>query len=515
MPDKEYRQVYGKGRDQMIEETKAELRSALKTKDKALAKTIFEKLKKVYIGDDIFWANEVGSNIFVATVMGIFVIILIATIVLSELGVYTFNNDVLVPTMNVINAFLILGMILCFAFKGERHWIKYMMMVMLCIVVGALSTFLGFRSVIALSIPVIISSKYMSEAFTKVISVISAICMLAGTLLSAIWGISLDLNNVALNKGVSILFDTSIKYNISADMISRHDYVMNLLLRSFMPNFFQFLLIAYICCVLAKWGHKIIIDQDVASKEFARVDTELSLASNIQNSILPNIFPPFPDREEIDIFATMDAAKEVGGDFYDFFLIDEDHLALVIADVSDKGVPAALFMMIGKALIKSQAMLKKGPGEVLEAVNNQLCENNEVGLFISAWIGILNLKTGEIVASSAGHEYPAVLRKGAYTYEKQRAGLVLAGVEEMKYPEYTIKLEPGDSIFLYTDGVTEATNVDDELFGKDRVLVVLNKHQAEDQKTLLASVRADIDAFVGKASQHDDITMVGVRYRGL
>lgn len=514
MPEQEYLRVYGKNREQMVKETQTELRSAMKKKDKALAKALFEKLKKVYIGDDIFWANEVGTNIFVATIMGLFCIILLVTMVLSEVGVYKFNNDVLVPTINIINAFLFLGMILCFVFKGEKHWIKYMMMVMLCIVIGALVSFLGYRAVISLSIPVVISSKYLSEAFTKFISVVSGICMFVGTLLSAFLGLSVDLNFVSLKSDVSLVFDSAIKNNIARDQIAMNDYITNLMLRGFLPNFLQFLLICYICCILAKWGHKTIIDQAETTKEFARVDTELNLAKDIQTNILPSIFPPFPDKPEVDIYATMNAAKEVGGDFYDFFLVDDNHLAIVVADVSDKGVPAALFMMIGKALIKSQTMLKKGPAEVLEIVNNQLCENNEVGLFITAWIGILDIRTGEIIASNAGHEYPAVATKDGYSFIKHKAGFVLAGVEDMTYEEYKIQLEPGDSIFLYTDGVTEATNEEEQLFGKDRVLEVLNRHIKDDQKELLHAVRAEIDAFVGKASQHDDITMIGLNYRG-
>lgn len=324
--------------------------------------------------------------------------------------------------------------------------------------------------------------------------------MLLATVFFAIYGVSVDQNFVVMGS------DSAVVTN---------EYIRNLLLRGFLPNILQFLLIAYICCVLAKWGHKTLIDQAEAAKKFARVDTELGIAKEIQTTILPCIFPPFPDRSEFDIYATMAAAKEVGGDFYDFFLVDDDHLAIVVADVSDKGIPAALFMMIGKALIKSQTMLKKGPGEVLEIVNNQLCENNEVGLFISAWLGILDIKTGKIIASNAGHEYPAVKTGNEYKFIKHKPGFVLAGVEGTKYEEYEIQLNPGDGIFLYTDGVTEATNEDKNMFGKDALLASLNGRVTESQAALLQDVRADIDAFVGKASQHDDITMVGLNYIGI
>ena len=244
-----------------------------------------------------------------------------------------------------------------------------------------------------------------------------------------------------------------------------------------------------------------------AEKE--RIGAELDVAARIQANMLPSIFPPFPDRKEIDIYATMTPAKEVGGDFYDFFLVDDDHLALVMADVSGKGMPAALFMVIAKTLLKNRAQMGASPKEVLESVNNQLCENNESEMFVTVWLGIYQLSTGKLTAANAGHEYPAIRRKGSgFELFKDRHGLVLAGMENSRYREYELTLLPGEAIFVYTDGVAEATDQEDALFGTDRMLLALNRCPDVSAQETLAQVKEEIDRFVGEAPQFDDITML-------
>ncbi len=247
-----------------------------------------------------------------------------------------------------------------------------------------------------------------------------------------------------------------------------------------------------------------------AEKE--RIGAELGVATHIQASMLPCIFPAFPGRPEFDIYATMQPAKEVGGDFYDFFLVDEDHLALVIADVSGKGVPAALFMVIAKTLLKNVAQAGLSPKAVLEKVNDQLCENNEAEMFVTVWLGILEISTGKLTCANAGHEYPAIRRSGGdYELVKDKHGFVLAGMEGARYREYELQLNPGDSLYVYTDGVAEATDAGDTLYGTDRMLSALNRLRDDPPETLLPGVKADIDAFVGAAPQFDDITMLGLR----
>ena len=244
-----------------------------------------------------------------------------------------------------------------------------------------------------------------------------------------------------------------------------------------------------------------------AEKE--RIGAELDVAARIQANMLPGIFPPFPDRKEIDIYATMTPAREVGGDFYDLFLVDDDHLALVMADVSGKGVPAALFMVIAKTLLKNRAQMGVSPKEVLESVNNQLCENNESEMFVTVWLGIYQLSTGKLVAANAGHEYPAIRRReGGFELFKDRHGFVLAGMENSRYREYELTLLPGEAIFVYTDGVAEATDSENNLFGTDRMLQALNRHPGTSAQETLMQVKEEIDRFVGEVPQFDDITML-------
>ncbi len=250
-----------------------------------------------------------------------------------------------------------------------------------------------------------------------------------------------------------------------------------------------------------------------AEKE--RIGAELNIAAQIQADMLPRIFPPFPDHKDFDIFASMDPAKEVGGDFYDFFLVDDDHLCMVMADVSGKGVPAALFMVIAKTLIKNRAMLGESPSDILYNVNNQLCDGNEAELFVTVWLAILDLTTGKGIAVNAGHEHPALRRAGGrYELVEYRHSLAVAAMEGVRFRQHEFQLNPGDSIFVYTDGVPEATSAANELFGSERMLLALNSNPDAEPEQILKNVRMRVDAFVGSAPQFDDMTMLSLHYKG-
>ena len=263
---------------------------------------------------------------------------------------------------------------------------------------------------------------------------------------------------------------------------------------------------------LSKRTRDYIVQITRITAEKERIGAELELATKIQADMLPNIYPAFPDREEFDIYATMTPAKEVGGDFYDFFLIDDDHLGLVMADVSGKGVPAALFMMMSKILVNNYAMMGESPARVLEQVNNQICKNNDEEMFVTVWFGVLEISTGKVTAANAGHEYPMVKKAdGSFELFKDKHGFVIGGMEGMPYKEYEFTLEKGGVLFLYTDGVAEATNAGNELFGTDRMLEALNANSETDPKTLLNNMKEAVDGFVGDAPQFDDLTMLGVK----
>ncbi|MBR3239747.1 MAG: serine/threonine-protein phosphatase, partial [Oscillospiraceae bacterium] len=256
------------------------------------------------------------------------------------------------------------------------------------------------------------------------------------------------------------------------------------------------------------------VERVTAEKE--RIGTELELATRIQADMLPNIFPAFPERSEFDIYAKMDPAREVGGDFYDFFLVDEDHLCMVMADVSGKGVPAALFMMATKIILSNNAKQGKSPAQILADTNAAICANNREEMFVTVWIGVLELSTGKLTAANAGHEYPALRRPGGgFELVEDPHGFVLGGLGGMKYREYELTLEPGSKLFVYTDGVPEATDAEEQMFGTERMMEALNREPERRPEEILAGVRAAVDAFVGEAEQFDDLTMLCVEYRGM
>ena len=254
--------------------------------------------------------------------------------------------------------------------------------------------------------------------------------------------------------------------------------------------------------------------QDITADR-EKIAAELNVAKRIQAEMLPNEFPAFPDRKDFDLYATMNPAKQVGGDFYDFFMVDDNHLALVIADVSGKGVPASLFMVNSKTRIQNQAILGGTPGTILEKVNDQLSKGNESGFFVTVWLAIIDLTTGKGVSANAGHEHPVIRHaNGEYELVEYHHAPMVGIMEGLSFAEREFELLPGDRIFVYTDGVPEATNAHDELFGTERMLKALNSHREDNLQDLLPHLKEDIDTFVGDAVQFDDITMLAFDYYG-
>ena len=254
---------------------------------------------------------------------------------------------------------------------------------------------------------------------------------------------------------------------------------------------------------------------ETITSEKQRIESELDMARRIQLSMMPNLFPPFPERKEFYLHAYVDPAREVGGDFYDYFFIDDDHLCLVIADVSGKGVPAALFMMAAKIILKSSAMQGKSPAEILTATNRAICENNPQDMFVTVWLGVLELSTGNLTAVNAGHEYPAVKRAdGRFEVIKTKHSLFIGGMDDVTYKEYELNLKPGDKIFVYTDGLPEATDSAGEMLGMDRMTDALNEYLDEKPRPLIEGMRESVNKFVKDAEQFDDITMMCLEYAG-
>ena len=257
------------------------------------------------------------------------------------------------------------------------------------------------------------------------------------------------------------------------------------------------------------------IEQENRRKEQERIAEELKTAREVQANSLPSVFPPFPDRREFSLYASMTPAKEVGGDFYDFFMTDSDHLALVIADVSGKGVPAALFMMVSKSLIKNELLSGYDPAAALTRVNQQLCEHNSSQMFVTVWLAVVELSTGKGLACNAGHEHPAFRRAGGdFELLKYKHGMFIDIARKAKYQNREFELHPGDSIFVYTDGIPEATAAENEMFGEERLVSALNDCPDRGPKEMIRWVKRSVDSFVGEAEQFDDLTMLCLEYRG-
>lgn len=248
-------------------------------------------------------------------------------------------------------------------------------------------------------------------------------------------------------------------------------------------------------------------------KNKEKIESELKIANKIQASMLPRIFPPYPDREEFDIYASMTPAREVGGDFYDFYLIDEDRVAIIIGDVSGKGVPAALFMVIAKTLIKNEAQRGLAPDQILYNVNNTLCKDNEELLFVTSFVGILNLKENKLEYSNAGHNPPILKRaQGYFDYISLKSGFVLGGMENFEYQLEEMSFKPGDIIYVYTDGITEAMNQNREQFSEERLLETLNNIEEDELEFIERNIKKAVNDFSGDAPQYDDYTMIMLKY---
>lgn len=471
-----------------------------------------EAIMNETLHSDIFVINEKKANRYTAFCTLIAAVVAVLMWLLNLCGFFIVDQQLMNIAMPAGVALFLLPSLLIRVCSGESKLLKYAIMCCFLIGIGILNSALTIQLVLAWSCPVILSCHYYSPKFTHFTLAGVLLCMLCATYIGLYCGVW-DAN---MMRALELPGNATVRAEFIRAATAAGD---NLLLRIF--NFYYIpraaiVIVVYLISVtLSKRTHGLLKQQEEDNREKERIGAELNVATQIQASILPCVFPAFPEYEEFDIYASMDPAKEVGGDFYDFFLVDPDHLALVMADVSGKGVPAALFMMITKTLLKNAAQSGLCPGAVLETVNNQLLENNEAGMFVTVWLGIYEISTGRLTAANAGHEYPAVKRVGgSFTLFKDKHGFVMGGMEDVTYREYELTLHAGDILFLYTDGVAEATNKEKQLYGTDRMLDALNKKENADSRELLLTVRADIDLFVGEAEQFDDITMLALKIKG-
>lgn len=478
----------------------------------------FKDYFKIYDSEEtkaVFEKNEYDSNRLSLWVIFFCALILIVAWILNLADVFSVSKQRMTFLSILGLAEFAVPVILYFKFNGRKRWLKYVMIIALLCVCTQLFGILNHNVILIMILPVLLSGRYFSKGFTVMISILSVVLLAAASVTSVLYGI-IDLNFFPrIEDGTVIVIQNGLRSSVTALETDSAKAVLWMLINGFLPRLLVFTVISFIAVYIAKHGHDMVLSQDEISRASANVKSELNTATQIQNSMVPNIFPAFPDRKEFDIFAAMYTAKEVGGDFYDFFLTDEKHLALVIADVSGKGVPAALFMMASKILISDRTLMGGSPAEILEFVNNRICSNNQADMFISVWLGIMDLETGVVTASNAGHEYPAIYRNGEkFTVMKDKHDFVIGGLDGIPYNTYEFKLNKGDALFLYTDGVPEANNSKNELFGVDRMTAALNISSAGTPEEIVTNVKNEVNKFTGDSTQFDDFTMLCIRYNG-
>ena len=444
-----------------------------------------------------FTQNEKEANRYSARCLQVLAIIVAIVWLLNVVGIFTVPIDVMTIAAPASMAVFLIPTVLCRFLWKKPYQLKYF--IMLCCVLGItiLSSALPKHSIVAWAAPIILACHYYSKRLSWGTLAASVVCMAVSLVVATYFG---EWDPYLLR---------SLPYEGERQITGTMLYQGMLFYT--LPRCMILVGLNFACATLATRTRKLLELQVKESAEKHRIESELNVATQIQTSMLPT---NFPEREEINLYASMSPAREVGGDFYDFFMVDDRHLAIVMADVSGKGVPAALFMVIGKTLVKDHTQPDRDLGEVFSRVNNLLCESNSEGLFITAFEGVLDLVTGEFNFVNAGHEMPMISRGGkAFEAHKIRPGFVLAGMEDVRFRAGSLTLEPGDKLFQYTDGVTEATNAHDELYGMQRLTAALTANSGRTAQEILPAIRADIDAFVGDAPQFDDITMLCLEYR--
>ena len=446
-----------------------------------------------------FAENEKEANIYAARCMRVLAIVIAVILVLNAFGVFIVPKTIM-AIAGVGGIVLMLLPSLLLRLIKNKNSPRLKLYIMLCCILGItlLSAALPSHAIMAWAVPLVLGCHYYSKRFSYGLLAVSVVCMAVSLLIGTYVG----------------EWDSNLLKALETDgpRVVTGDTIRRVVLFYILPRSLILCGVTIICSTLADRTRKLLERQIRDSADKQQIASELSVATHIQTSMLPRVFP---EQEEFDIYAIMNPAKEVGGDFYDFFMVDEDHLAVVVADVSGKGVPAALFMVIAKTLINDHAKSGTSPDLVFTEVNRLLCETNDEGMFVTAWMGVLELSTGHLDYVNAGHNPPLLRRVGGgYDYLRTRSGLVLAGLENMRYRACSLDLVPGDALFLYTDGVTEATNAEQQLYGEERLSAVLNANRDCAPKELLAAVRTDVEAFVGKAPQFDDITVLSLCYHG-
>ena len=458
---------------------------------------------------NLFYDNEIAANRLGETVLLTSSAFLILVFVLTISGVFPLQFETIFrPTVYGAAAIVLLVIV---SRKAERKtwWLKYLIVSCMILVYAGLDMMLTHKAAILMVLPVVFSSRYYSKRLTDFAIILSTVAFLISAYLGAEKGM-IDLNIVTMPEGVTFtstggfLGEAVQNASPSLEMLRK-----NTLLYAFLPKWLMFFIAAIISRNIARTGRDMVIRQHEKDQKTQAIQTELELASRIQMSFLPNRFPAYPDREEFDIYASIHPAKEIGGDFYDFFFLDEDRLVLVMADVSGKGIPAALYMMGSKILIKTYMMNLQDPAKVLTRINKIICAQNHEEMFVTIWLGVMDVRNGKVVACNAGHDYPILMKKGLdFELIRDRHGLIVGGLQSSAYENYEFTMDAGDKLFLYTDGLPEACDENNRMFGMKGALSALNEVKDASPQEILSGVAAKMREYTGDAEQFDDVTML-------
>ena len=452
--------------------------------------------------------NEIEANRVLTRILLVTLGIVVITWILFETGFFYIRvqfRELMIS--NILLLALAAAASICF--KYEKPWIKYILMGAMTIVFAVTTSALTYNVPLLITIPILLSIRYFNKKYTIFIAILSIIVFYLAYLYGANHGM-LDMNFVQYSPGTTIVTNDKMWLD---DAVRDIPYDSNLMLfntsvSDYFVKLLQYIIISVASVALVGCCQKLMQKQKELTESTARIGAELELAEKIQRDMLPSIFPTFSEQKEFDLYASMTTAREVGGDFYDFFMIDDDHLGLVIADVSGKGIPAAMFMMTAKTTIKDYALTNRDTAEIFTIANQRLCENNEAEMFATAWIGILNIKTMILQYTNAGHNYPLLMRKNSPSdFLADTHGLFLAGLDDTEYEKSEIRLSSGDRLLLYTDGVTEAHGQNKAIYGDDRLKKVLNETASENGEIVLSRILEDVNRFAEGVDQFDDITM--------
>ena len=463
---------------------------------------------------EVLHHNEIVANRLVSRLMIGSSLILAVSWFLMKTGLFPINAQYFTQVAVIASVILIIPAVISRSMGHDRWWIKYLLLFCLITAYAVVDVMFSHRVTLLMTLPVIVSSRYFSRDFTVVIALVTVVLFAVSSGLSPFYG-WIDMNVVSLPKGTHVISTGNfISENIRDYGLDSYMLGHNTLVYSYLPKLFVFLLVSTVGINIARRGREMVLEQENITRRTSRIESELSLAREIQQNMLPEGSPSFGGREDFDLGALMQPAKEVAGDYYDYQMLDDRYLAVLIADVSGKGVPAAFFMMRARTIMRNMMSEHRDPAVVLTETNRHLCEGNDKNFFVTAWLGILDTETGHMVYANAGHTPPALYQNGVYRYLKCAPGFVLGGLETMRFKNAELDLRPGDMIYLYTDGVDEAENTEHELFGNERLMNVLEEARNADMRQLCDIVKEKVEEYAGEAEQFDDITMLALRYLG-